>query len=145
MAHTVNSIVIDAPYEKVFDMSNDISRWKEFFDEYTSSEVIRQEGNRITFKLTHQNGNAWTSYRLLFKDDGFAYASRLEPMFPFQYMKIIWLYRDTGGGIEMTWIQDFTMDTTAKFNDAQVEELINKHSQENLKRFKQLIEQEVHV
>ena len=145
MAHTVNSIVIDAPYEKVFDMSNDISRWKEFFDEYTSSDVIRQEGNKITFKLVHQNGNAWTSYRVLFKDDWFAYASRLEPMFPFQYMKIIWLYREVPGGIEMTWVQDFTMDANAKFNDAQVEEIINKHSRENLKRFKQLIEQEVHV
>jgi len=145
MAHTVNSIVINAPYEKVFDSSNDISRWKEFFSEYTASDVIRTEGNKITFTLTHQNGNSWTSYRLLCKEDHFAYASRLEPMFPFEYMKIIWLYREVEGGIEMTWIQDFTMDQGAKFNDEQVEEIINKHSRENLKRFKQLIEQEVHV
>ncbi len=145
MAHTVNSIVINAPYEKVFDSSNDISRWKEFFSEYTGSDVIRTEGNKITFTLTHQNGNSWTSYRLLCKEDRFAYASRLEPMFPFEYMKIIWLYREVEGGIEMTWIQDFTMDQGAKFNDEQVEEIINKHSRENLKRFKQLIEQEVHA
>ncbi|MBN2482928.1 MAG: SRPBCC family protein [Candidatus Omnitrophica bacterium] len=145
MAHTVNSIVINAPYEKVFDMSNDISRWKEFFSEYTASEVIRQEGNKITFQLTHQNGNSWISYRLLGKEDKYAYACRLEPMFPFEYMKIIWLYRETSGGIEMKWIQDFSMDKKAKFNDAQVEEIINNHSQENLKRFKELIEQEVHV
>jgi aromatase len=140
MAHTVNSIVINAPYEKVFDLSNDISRWKEFFNEYTESEVLGKEGNRITFKLTHENGSSWKSYRLLFKEDKFAYASRLEPMFPFEYMKIVWLYREVDGGVEMTWIQDFKMDKKAKYTDEQVEGFINKHSQENLKRFKEIIE-----
>ena len=94
MAHTVNSVVISAPYEKVFDSSNDIARWKEFFKEYTNSEVLNTEGNKITFRLTHENGNSWVSYRLLFKEDKFAYASKVEPMFPFEYMKIIWLYRE---------------------------------------------------
>ncbi|MFH1771620.1 MAG: SRPBCC family protein [Candidatus Omnitrophota bacterium] len=142
MAHTVNSIVIDAPYEKVFDLSNDISRWKEFFSEYTESEVTEKEANKVVFKLTHENGNTWKSYRLLFKDDYFAYASRLSPMFPFEYMKIVWLYRPVEGGIEMTWIQDFKMDKNAKYTDEQVEGLINKHSVENLKRFKEIIEKE---
>ena len=142
MAHTVNSIVINASYDKVFDSSNDISRWKEFFDEYTGSDVLEKEGNKIIFKLTHQNGNSWKSYRLLFKDDKFTYASKIEPMFPFEYMKIIWLYREVENGVEMTWIQDFKMDKTAKFTDSQVEEMINKHSQDNLKRFKDIIENE---
>jgi len=145
MAHTVNSIIINAPYDKVFDLSNDISRWKEYFNEYTESEVLEKKENRLVFKLTHQNGNSWQSYRLLFKDDMFAYASRVEPMFPFEYMKIIWLYREVEGGIEMTWIQDFKMDSKAKYNDEQVEEIINKHSQENLQRFKEIIEKEANA
>ncbi len=41
----------------------------------------------------------------------------------------------------MTWIQDFQMDEKAKFNDNQVEEMINKGSQENLKIFKRIIEE----
>ena len=145
MAHTVNSIVINAPYEKIFDMSNDISRWKEFFSEYTGSEVLETKSNKIIFKLTHQNGNSWKSYRLLFKDDKFAYASKIEPMFPFEYMKIIWLYRQVEEGVEMTWIQDFKMDEGAKYTDSQVEGLINKHSTANLQRFKEIIEKEVNV
>ena len=142
MAHTVNKIVINAPYEKVFDLSNDISRWKDFFKEYTESEVTEKKGNKIVFKLTHQNGNSWKSYRLLFKEDKFAYASRLEPMAPFEYMKIIWLYREVEGGIEMTWIQDFKMAKGAKFTDEKAEEAINEHSKENLKNFKEIIERE---
>lgn len=142
MAHTVNSIVINAPYGKVFDLSNDIGRWKEFFSEYTESQVLEKGENRLTFKLSHQNGTSWKSYRLLFKDDNFAYACRVEPMFPFEYMKILWLYRQVNGGVEMTWVQDFKMDKNAKYTDEQVEGMINKHSQENLKRFKEIIEKE---
>ena len=142
MAHTVNSIVINAPYEKIFDLSNDIARWKEFFDEYTESEVTGREGNKLTFKLSHKNGMNWTSYRLLFKEDKFAYASRIEPMFPFEYMRIIWLYREVDGGTEMIWIQDFKMDSKAKYTDEQVEKMMNEHSRENMKRFKEIIEKE---
>jgi len=145
MAHTVNSIVINAPYDEVFDISNDISRWKELFDEYTASDVLETKDNKITFRLTPKNGNSWKSYRLLFKDDKFAYACKIEPMFPFQYMKIIWLYRNVEGGVEMTWIQDFTMQASAKYTDSQVEELINKHSQDNLKKFKEIIEKEANA
>ena len=145
MAHTANSIVISAPYDKIFDISNDISRWRELFEEYTASDVLETKDNRITFRLTHKNGNSWKSYRLLFKEDKFTYACKIEPMFPFQYMKIIWLYTDTGDGIKMTWIQDFKMDKKAKYTDEQVEDLINKHSQENLKRFKDIIEKEANA
>lgn len=140
MAHTLNSIVINSPYEKVFAISNDIARWKELFDEYTESEILEKQGNKIIFKLTHKNGNTWKSYRLLFPEYKFTYAERLEPLFPFEYMKIIWLYRQVEEAVEMTWIQDFKMDKEAKYTDAQVEEMINKHSQENLKRFKEIIE-----
>jgi aromatase len=142
MAHTVNSIVIDAPYDKVFEISNDISRWKDLFDEYTESEVIEKQANKIIFQLTHQNGNSWKSYRLLFKENKFAYAEKLDPKFPFQYMKIIWLYREVDSGTEMTWIQDFIMDKKAKVDDKKAEELINQHSQKNLKNFKEQIEKD---
>lgn len=142
MAYTRNSIVINASYDKVFDMSNDIGRWKEFFDEYTASDVTEREGNRLTFKLSHKNGMSWTSYRLLFKEDKFTYASRVDPMFPFEYMKLIWLYRETETGTEMTWIQDFKMDSKAKYTDEQAEKMMNDHSKENMKRFKEIIEKE---
>ena len=143
MGHTANSIVIKAPYDLVFDISNDIERWTELFGgEYTEAKVLEREGNKITFQLTDDEGNSWQSFRLLFKDDYFAYAQKKEPTFPFKYMKIIWLYTPEPDGIQMTWIQDFTMDEKAKFNDEQVEGFINKHSQDNLKIFKEVIEKE---
>lgn len=146
MGHTCNSIVINAPYDKIFDISNDIPRWTELFGgEYKKAEVVRKEGNKITFRLTDDEDRSWQSFRFLFKDNYFAYAEREDPKFPFQYMKIIWLYTPKAGGIELTWIQHFQMDDKAKFNDAQVEGFINKHSLENLKIFKEIIEKEAHA
>lgn len=143
MGHTCNSIIIDAPYNLVFDISNDIPRWTELFGtEYKKAEVAKREGNKITFRLTDDEDNSWQSWRLLFKDNYFAYAEREEPKFPFKYMKIVWFYTPKPAGIELTWIQHFEMDDKAKFNDEQVEGFINKHSKDNLKIFKDVIEKE---
>ena len=143
MGHTCNSIIINAPFDKVFDISNDITRWTELFGgEYKKAEVVKKEGNKITFRLTDEEDKSWQSWRLLFKDKYFAYAEREEPKFPFKYMKIIWLYTPGPEGVEMSWIQHFQMDPKAKFNDSQVEGFINEGSQHNLKIFKGIIEKE---
>ena len=141
MGHTCNSIVINAPYDLVFEISNDIPRWTQLFgDEYKGAEILEKKDNKITFKLTDDEGKSWVSWRLLFKDKFFTYAERQEPKFPFKFMKIIWLYTQRPEGMEMTWIQHFEMDEKAKFNDEKVEGFINKHSQDNLKIFKEVIE-----
>jgi len=143
VGHTNNSIIINAPYDLVFDISNDIPRWTELFGkEYQKAEVVEKKDNKITFRLTDEDNKSWVSWRLLFKDKYFAYAQRHEPLFPFKYMKIIWLYTPKPEGVEMAWIQHFKMDEKAKFNDAQVEGFINEGSQANLKIFKEIIEKE---
>ncbi|MDD4909106.1 MAG: SRPBCC family protein [Candidatus Omnitrophica bacterium] len=146
MGHTCNSIVINAPYDRIFEISNDIERWTELFGgEYKKAEVLKREGNKITFRLTDDEGKSWQSWRLLFKDEYFTYSEREEPKFPFKYMKIVWLYTPKQAGTLLTWIQHFEMDDKAKFNDEQVEGFINKHSKDNLLIFKDVIEKEAKV
>lgn len=155
MGHTCNSIIINALYDLVFDISNDIPRWTELFGaEYKKAEILKKEANKITFRLTDDEDKSWVSWRLLYKDNFFTYSERFEPKFPFEYMKIIWLYTPKVDGmvaladgsqtttslVELTWIQHFKMDAKAKFTDGQVEGFINKHSQENLLIFKRIIE-----
>ena len=141
MGHTCNSIIINAPYDLVFDISNDFPRWTELFGtEYKKAEIVSKEGNKITFRLTDDEDKSWVSWRLLFKEKFFTYSEKQEPKFPFKFMKIIWLYTKKPSGVEMTWIQHFEMDEKAKFNDQQVEGFINKHSIDNLKIFKEAIE-----
>ena len=56
MGHTCNSIIINAPYEKVFDISNDIPRWTELFGgEYKKAEVVKKEGNSWKIYLSELN------------------------------------------------------------------------------------------
>ncbi|MDO8675186.1 MAG: polyketide cyclase [Candidatus Omnitrophota bacterium] len=147
MGHTVNSIIINAPYELIFDISNKIERWTELFGkEYASADVLEHKGNEITFRLTDEDGKSWVSKRWLYKDLKFAYAQRWDPLFPFLYMKIVWFYTEVQGGISMKWIQDFEMDPKfTKFTAEQIEGFINKHSQDNLQIFKKVIESEAHV
>ena len=144
MGHTRNSIVINAPYNQIFETSNHIERWTELFGgEYVKADVLDRRGNEITFRLTDNDGKSWVSKRWLFKDLKLAYAQRHEPIFPFKYMKIVWLYTETPEGTEMIWIQDFTMDPKfTKFTEEQIEGFVNEHSQHNLKIFKKVIEQE---
>jgi aromatase len=144
----------------VFDISNDITRWTELFGtEYKKAEVLEKKDNKITFRLTDEDDKSWISWRLLFKDKYFAYAQRHEPMFPFKYMKIVWLYTPkpegmalANGGqttdfcpVEMVLIQHFEMEKDFKFNDAQIEGFINEGSQHNLKIFKDIIEREAKI
>ncbi|MBI5149510.1 MAG: polyketide cyclase [Candidatus Omnitrophica bacterium] len=144
MSHTRNEITISAPYELVFDISNRIERWTELFGkEYAKAEVLERKGNEITFRLTDEDGKSWVSKRWLDKEHRYAVASRHEPMFPFIYMKIVWLYIDTPEGIKMVWIQDFAMDPKfTKFTAEQIEGFINEHSRHNMKIFKEVIEKE---
>ena len=144
MAHTRNEIIIKAPYSLVFDISNTIERWTELFGkEYASADVLERKGNEITFRLTDEDKKSWVSKRWLYKDLKFAYASRHEPMFPFKYMKIVWLYNETPDGIQMIWIQDFEMDPKfTKFSAEQIEGFINEHSRHNMNIFKEVIERE---
>lgn len=144
MAHTVNSIVIEAPFSITFDVSNNIERWTDLFgDEYVSADVLERKDNEITFRLTDDEGKSWVSKRWLHKEQKYAYASRHDPMFPFKFMKIIWLYHETEAGTQMTWIQDFEMDPGfTKFSEDRIAGFINEHSQHNMKIFKKVIEQE---
>ena len=88
MAHTKNSITIDAPYDRVFDVTNDIERWDLLFEEYKEAKVLSREGNKITFQLTTNEGNSWRSSRMLDKANKVCTAQREDPMFPFQYMNL---------------------------------------------------------
>ena len=140
MAHTKNTVFIKAEYGRVFDITNDIERWPELFDEYTDAKVLAREGDKITFQLTNKEGKSWRSSRILDKSGYKCTASREEPMFPFKYMNLLWTYTEKDGGVDMTWEQDFEMDEKAPVDNATAVIRINEHSKKNMQRIKELIE-----
>ena len=74
MAHIVNSILINAPYDQVFDFSNDLSRWREFRNQFSDIKLLKKDNDKVFFQLTHNNQMSWRVYRRICKEDGFVCA-----------------------------------------------------------------------
>jgi aromatase len=141
---TENSIVIDAPLDLVWDMTNDIESWPHLYSEYASAEVLDRQGNTVRFRLTmHPDANgtvwSWVSERTADPTTRTVRAHRVETG-PFEYMKIFWEYRPVEGGIEMRWVQDFHMKPEAPVDDAWMTDNINRNTPIQMARIKGLIE-----
>lgn len=131
-AYTENTVLIDAPMQLVWDMTNDVASWPQLYTEYAEAEVLEQEGNRVKFRLTmhpDENGNSWSwiSERVMDPDSLTVRAYRVETG-PFEYMNIFWEYRQRENGVEMRWQQDFQMKPQAPVDDAGMAARINRNT-----------------
>jgi aromatase len=130
--HTENSVVIAAPLQLVWDLTNDVTRWTELFTEYQSVDVLARHGDTVRFRLSmfpDENGIVWSwvSERTVDPVRREVHAHRVEPG-PFEYMRIHWRYTEEPAGTRMTWIQDFAMRPTAPLDDAQMTERLNANT-----------------
>ncbi|MDG4764058.1 SRPBCC family protein [Solwaraspora sp. WMMD406] len=142
--HTENSIVIAAPLQLVWDVTNDVSRWPELFTEYAVATILHRRGDTVRFRLTmhpDENGIAWSwvSERSVDRARREVRAYRVEPG-PFQYMRIHWRYTEVPEGTRMTWIQDFAMRPDAPVDNAAMTERINTNSRIQMEIIRDRIE-----
>jgi aromatase len=142
--HTDNRIVIAAPLERVWALTNDVARWPYLFSEYASAEILATEDNYVRFRLTtHPKDDdrvwTWVSERRLDPANRVVHARRVETG-PFEYMNIRWEYRVVGDAVEMRWLQDFALKPTAPVDDAAMTEQINRNTPVQMERIKHLIE-----
>jgi aromatase len=146
-AHTEASIVINAPMDLVWDMTNDVETWPQLFSEYSAAEIIARDGNTVRFRLTmHPDDDgkvwSWVSERVMDPRARTVHAYRVETG-PFEFMDINWTYRETGDGVEMRWVQDFHMKPGAPVCDATMAERITKNSAVQMERIKTIVEDAV--
>jgi aromatase len=144
-AHTESSMVINAPMDLVWDMTNDVESWPHLFSEYAAAEIIARDGNTVRFRLTmHPDDNgkvwSWVSERVMDPEARAVHAHRVETG-PFEFMDINWTYRETGGGVEMSWVQDFRMKPGAPVDDATMTEMITRNSAVQMERIKTIVEE----
>jgi aromatase len=142
--HTEQSIVISAPFQLVWDMTNDVAGWPALFTEYAAAEIIERDGDTVTFRLTmhpDENGKVWSwvSQRRADHAAREVHAHRVETG-PFEFMNIYWHYAEEPGGVRMTWIQDFHMKPEAPVNDEQMTERLNHNSPIQLNVIKKKVE-----
>ncbi|MGZ3459576.1 MAG: SRPBCC family protein [Archangium sp.] len=143
--YTDNSIIIRAPMDLVWRMTNDLESWPDLFSEYAAVEILERDGPAVRFRLTmhpDQNGKVWSwvSERITDVDTRTVRAQRVEPG-PFEYMRIQWSYREVEDGIEMRWVQRFKMRPEAPVDDEKMTQHINKNSVIQMDRIKRLVEE----
>jgi aromatase len=144
MPRIENSIDINADVHHVFDITNDIAKWPEIFNEYSAAKVISQERDgrytEIIFELSNTDGASWRSWRLLDHRELTAIAERRDPRYPFEYMHLKWTYEAVPGGTRMTWAQDFELDDKFDVPLPTVLERMVAHTRENQSSIRDKIE-----
>jgi aromatase len=142
--HTDNAVVIAAPMNLVWSMTNDVASWPRLFSEYESAEILEQDGNSVTFRLTlrpDENGQrwSWVSRRSADEASRSVRAHRVETG-PFSYMNIRWEYAETGDGVQLRWIQDFEMKPGAPLDDQGMTDRLNRNTAVQMELIKEKVE-----
>ncbi|GAB3128566.1 SRPBCC family protein [Streptomyces calidiresistens] len=144
MASTDNRIVINAPMDLVWDMTNDVESWPRLFSEYSRAEILGRDGDTIRFRLTmrpDENGVewSWVSERTPDPVTRTVRARRIETG-PFTHMNLHWSYTETDDGVEMRWRQEFTVRPGLPFGDPEMTERLNTNTRREMARIKELVE-----
>jgi aromatase len=142
--HTDNAVVIAAPPDLVWNLTNDVASWPSLFSEYSTAEILRRDGDTVRFRLTMHpdaDGNewSWVSERTTSRSTMTVRAHRVEPGW-FAYMHILWSYRPTPDGVELRWIQDFEMRADSPVDDAAMADRLNRNTAVQQQRIKEIIE-----
>ncbi|MCG5218863.1 SRPBCC family protein [Streptosporangium soli] len=143
--HTDNSILIQAPIEDVWRMTNDVESWPELFSEYAKAEVLRRDGATIRFRLTmhpDEQGNewSWVSERSPEVSTYTVRAHRVERGW-FKYMNLFWEFEETPQGVRMRWVQDFEVMIGSPVDDQGMQRRLNANSVVQMERIKGIVEQ----
>ncbi len=144
MARTDNSVVIDAPLDLVWEITNDVANWPDLFTEYAEATILERRGDSVQFRLTmhpDENGKiwSWVSERTANRETRTVKAHRVETG-PFEYMNIEWTYEPAGTGTRMRWVQEFHMKPDAPVNDEQMTQRINTNSAVQMRVIKEKVE-----
>lgn len=142
--HTESSVVIDAPIDLVWDMTNDVASWPGLFTEYAAADVLEQNENTVRFRLTMHpdpQGNkwSWVSERIVDPVARTVVARRIEKGW-FEDMDIRWTYHEVAGGVRMDWVQDFRMRPDSPVSLDQMTQRISTNSPIQMAAIKEKIE-----
>lgn len=130
--HTDNSILIAAPMDLVWRMTNDVEAWPRLFSEYSTTEVVERRGDSVRFKIAlhpDENGEVWSwvSERTADPRSRTVRSHRVETGV-FKYMSLFWEYVQEDDGVRLRFVQDFEVKPGAPLDDAGMTERLNRNT-----------------
>ena len=142
--HTDNSVVINAPLDLVWALTNDLDRWPELFTEYARVETLDDRGTAIRFRLTtHPDDQgrvwSWVSEREPDVATNTVRARRVDTGV-FKYMSLFWEYRPAPEGVCLRWVQDFEMKSGSFTDDVGMAARLNEMTRRQLDHIKERVE-----
>src|SRR6476660_6573187 len=144
VGRTENSVVIAAPLDLVWELTNDVANWPDLFTEYSAAEVLDRRGDTVRFRLTlvpEPDGTVWSwvSERVTDRDRYEVHGTRIELGW-FEYMRIHWRYEPVPEGTRMTWVQEFHMREDAPVDDVRMTDRINTNTREQMRVIAERVE-----
>lgn len=132
MARIDNEILVNAPIQDTWEITNDVTAWPRLFTEYADLEVLQRSGDTVRFRLTmrpdeHGNVWSWVSERTMDRLAWTVTAHRVETG-PFSYMNIWWTYEPEGDATRMRWVQEFAMKPEAPLDDDAMARRLNDNT-----------------
>ncbi|QXJ21513.1 cupin domain-containing protein [Actinomadura graeca] len=133
IGHTDNAIEIDAPVPFVFAQTNDVRTWPDLFSEYAKAEVLEEDEDSVTFRLTmhpDEQGREWSWVSTRAWDTStWTVRSRRVEKGPFEFMNITWTFEELAADrTRMRWVQDFEMKDGAPLDTAGMTDRINANT-----------------
>jgi aromatase len=144
-ARTENEVVIDAPLDLVWDMTNDVQCWPALYTEYAKAEILEQVGDTVRFRLTTHPGAdgtvwSWVSERTADVAARTVRARRIETGPLLESMEIFWDYTETPKGVRMRWVQEFQLRPTAPVGEAEAVAFLNGETKVQMAHIKEVVE-----
>lgn len=141
---TENEVFIEAPFDLVWNMTNDVEAWPGLFTEYAAAEILETDSTTVRFRLSmhpDENGTVWSwvSERTTNRAERQVTARRVEPG-PFEFMDIEWTYTEQEDGTRMRWMQNFRMRPDAPIDTEAMTDRINTNSKIQMDVIRQKIE-----
>ncbi len=142
--HTDNRVVIEAPMDVVWRITNDVEHWPDLFTEYASAQILERRGASVRFRLTmHPDASgavwSWISERTPDEATRTVRAHRVETG-AFKYMALFWEYLPVEDGVVMRWVQDFEMRPGAPLDDDGMTQRLNANTTAQMAIIKQKVE-----
>jgi len=146
MGYIRNAVLIAAPVDDVFRLTNDVRTWPSLFTEYESSEVLEEKSDCVTFRLTtrpDEQGEqySWVAKRKTDKMRRSTTSERMPSSGPFASMTIRWWYDAVDKtSTVMTWEQEFTIKETVSLTEENATNYLNKQTRIQQQAIKAKIE-----
>src|SRR5260221_11035313 len=105
--HTVNSIVMNAPKPRIFEVAADLEKWPNFLPHYRYIQYLERGANRNVVKMAARRGNipvSWVSEEVIDRDK---YEVRFRHLKAWtKGMEVVWTFAEQPAGVLVSIAHD---------------------------------------